>query len=210
MRTCEIPYACAAHQPNYGVSSVFGILEDSDPDLGFRGNVSTDIVLVKDYVAFLQSLDGFSLWKRAVTSEEIGLSLFVGAIEKKFIRGEFRGRLDFPIFGIGSEFVDSLVGNQAIGAGRFSRATFETALSVICENVGQSMWKSERSGRKQIIRRDGALAWRCHVSSRHEALRLMYWKKDGMVEFANVGNKNELTILDGDGVVLSTGVFASA
>ena len=187
-----------------------GLLEETEPDLGFRGNVEADIVLVNDDVAFLQSLDGLSLWRRAVTPEEIGFSLFVGAIGKKIIRGEFRDRTDFPIFNIGSAFVDSLVANQAMGTGRFSRATFETALSVICENTGVSMWKSERSGKKQIVRRDGALAWRCHVSSRHEALRLMYWKKDGMVEFANVGNKSELTILDGDGQGSSTRKFARA
>jgi len=51
------------------------------------------------------------------------------------------------------------------------------------------------SGR-QKSRDDGALAWRTHLTKRGAGLRLMIWQlPDGTIEFANVGNKDELVIL---------------
>lgn len=54
-----------------------------------------------------------------------------------------------------------------------------------------------KSSSKQRIRtRDGALAYRTHLTGGKLALRLMLWVlKDGTIEFANVGVKAELVIL---------------
>jgi len=53
----------------------------------------------------------------------------------------------------------------------------------------------DRAGR-QKDREDGALAYRTHLTKKREGLRLMLWKlPDGTIEFANVGDKDELTIL---------------
>ena len=165
------------------------------------------IILSDDYKKFLASLDGLSLWRRADDAEEIVISLFVGAVERGTDAGLFRNQSDIPVFKIGSAFADSLARNQAMGMGRFSQVTYETALSVICGNAGQTMWRGGPQGRKEIRRADGALARRSHVTSRHEALRLMYWTIDGRVEFANVGVKNELVIEDGDGRTWSSQHF---
>lgn len=49
---------------------------------------------------------------------------------------------------------------------------------------------------RQKVRDDGAFAWRSHLTKRGAGLRLMLWKMpDGAIEFANVGDKDELTIL---------------
>lgn len=43
---------------------------------------------------------------------------------------------------------------------------------------------------------DNAVAHRVHLTKKHEAFRLMFWKdKDGHIEFANVGTKHEEQIL---------------
>jgi hypothetical protein len=45
--------------------------------------------------------------------------------------------------------------------------------------------------------RPRAVASASHVTHGHEGLRLLYWKtKDGVIEFANVGAKNDLEILE--------------
>ena len=46
----------------------------------------------------------------------------------------------------------------------------------------------------QLVRGDGARAFRVHVTSGKEAIRLMFWKKGNKIEFANVGVKHELLI----------------
>ena len=54
----------------------------------------------------------------------------------------------------------------------------------------------DRTSGRQISRTDRALAFRTHLTKRGVGLRLMLWKiPDGTIEFANVGNKDELMIL---------------
>ena len=157
-----------------------GRLLATDPDLGLQEEVSEEIVLSKDYETFVASLDGFTLWRRAENTEELAFSLFVGAMERGAVAGIFRGHSDVPVFQIGSGSTQtvaaSLANHQAMGMGRFSRATYGRALSVICGNAGRAMGRGGPQVGKQIQRSDGALAWRSHVTSSHEALRLMYWE----------------------------------
>jgi hypothetical protein len=54
---------------------------------------------------------------------------------------------------------------------------------------------SENSG-EQLVRADGAAAFRTHLTKAGAGFRLMYWAMaDGTIEFANVGTKFELEIL---------------
>ena len=181
-----------------------GRLQATEPDLGLQEGVSEEIVLSHNYKAFVASLDGFTLWRRAENTEEFAFALFVGAMERGAGAGVFRNHSDVPVFEVGSAFAASLGNHQAMGKGRFSKVTYGTALSVICGNAGQAMWRGGPQGGKQIRRPDGALAWRSHVTARHEALRLMYWTIEGKIEFANVGVKNELVIEEGSGRVWSS------
>lgn len=181
-----------------------GTLLATDPDFGIQGEVVENIVLSDEYKSFIAGLDGLKLWRTAEDAQGFLFSLFVGVAKKGSATGMFEKLSDIPVFAIGSEFADSLARNQAMGKGRFSRATYETALSVVCGNAGQAMWRVGSSKRNKIARADGALAWRSHVASRHEALRLMYWTLEGKIEFANVGLKNELVIAAGGGQSLSS------
>jgi hypothetical protein len=53
---------------------------------------------------------------------------------------------------------------------------------------------SENSG-DQLVRTDGARAWRTHLTKAGPGFRLMLWTlQDGSIEFANVGSKKELEI----------------
>ena len=54
----------------------------------------------------------------------------------------------------------------------------------------------DRVSGRQIFRSDGAHAFRTHLTKKRAGLRLMLWKiPDGTIEFANVGDKDELAIL---------------
>ena len=47
---------------------------------------------------------------------------------------------------------------------------------------------------RQSMRKESS-RWRTHVTSHHEGLRLLFWRRlDGTVEFANLGAKNDLEI----------------
>ena len=188
----------------YNCVQFAGTLLATEPEVGFQGEVLENVVLSDEYKSFIQSLDGLTLWRSVDDSEGFVFALLAGAARKGAAGGFFQNLSDIPMFSVGSEFAVSLARNQAMRMGRFSKATYERALSVICGNGGTAMWRRGGSGRSQIARADGALAWRCHVTSRHEALRLMYWTVDGGVEFANVGVKNELVIAEGNGEALSS------
>jgi hypothetical protein len=46
--------------------------------------------------------------------------------------------------------------------------------------------------------RDGALAFRTHLTKGHEALRLVFWRdRSGVDEFSNVAVHNDLTLCAG-------------
>ena len=184
-----------------------GTLHATEPDIGFQGKISEKVLLSDEYRTFIESLDGLTLWRSAEDAEGLVFSLFVGAVKRQAEAGSLENLTDLQEFTIGSEFAGSLARNQAMGSGRFSGALYERALSVVCGNKGKEMWRKGPNGRNQIRREDHAFAWRSHVTSRHEALRLMYWKSGEKVELANVGVKNELIIEEGNGRVVSSLIF---
>ena len=190
---------CAPAASAHDCIKFSGALEVSEPDLGFCGALSMSVFLTDRYNVFIRSLDGRVLWSNAVKVEDFVFALFVGAVQRKVEAGTITELSDVALFAVGSGFSDSLVRNQASGAGRYSLATYERTVSIICGRRGGAMWHGDPVRRKQRVRGDGAIAWRAHVTSRHEALRLMYWTVEGRIEFANVGKKSELTIVEGDG-----------
>ena len=176
-----------------------GTLSASEPDVGYNGKVRQEIMISDQYQNFILSLDGGGLWRSAESADDVVFALLVGALKRGVATGKFHNAADIPLFGVGSEFMDSLARNQAGGAARFASVTYETAVGVICGDSGRAMRVTKRGGSVQRSRADGGLAWRSHITSSHEALRLMYWTAGGCIEFANVGVKNELVIAEGDG-----------
>lgn len=65
----------------------------------------------------------------------------------------------------------------------------------IPKNPVTEFWESSGSQR-QRVRNDGAKAFRTHLTKKGDGFRLMLWElPDGSIEFANVGDKDELVIL---------------
>lgn len=189
--------ACPAAEL-YNSIEFSGTLLTTEPDLELEAPIEETIHLSKGYKSFVEGLDGLALWQRAENAEGLVFALFVGAVRRQIAAGGLEGLARMPTFSVGSEFAGSLARNQAGGRGLFSQSTYERVVSVVCGELGRAMWRDTKA-KNQVVREDGALAWRCHVTTRREALRLMYWTVEGKVEFANVGVKNELVIEEGNG-----------
>lgn len=99
---------------------------------------------------------------------------------------------------LGSSFIDSL---QAWGFG--SRQDYAMLLVESCARIVLGQPKNEikafwidKKTKRQRKRDDGAFAYRTHLTKKGAGYRLMFWKRqDNTIEFANVGDKDELEIL---------------
>ena len=184
-----------------------GRLEASEPDLGYSGEVQQGIRIADRYQDFILSLDGWALWRTAENADDVVLALLVGAVKRGIASGNVRKVSDIPLFGVGSDFIESLGRNQAGGVGRFSSVTYDAAVGVLSGVGGRPMRLAKGGASPQRTRADGSIAWRSHITTSHEALRLMYWTGGGCIEFANVGVKNELFIAEGNGLAGSGGEY---
>lgn len=99
---------------------------------------------------------------------------------------------------LGPCFIDSL---QTWGFG--SRRDYAMVLIESCarivlgnpKNTISEFWM-DSNARTQRQRADGALAYRTHLTRKGAGYRLMFWRRqDNTIEFANVGDKDELLIL---------------
>lgn len=67
----------------------------------------------------------------------------------------------------------------------------------IPKNTLNEFRENSKATSKQRVREDGALAFRTHLTKKGIGLRLMFWKKqNGTIEFANIGDKDELEICE--------------
>lgn len=151
-------------------------------------------------------VDPQRLWQTARSIDSIAVALVVGIYRERIKSNAAYtpSKADFGFY-VGSEFLDSLRANQACETYKFSVQTFNKSCQTITEAKKvdiKRMWKASAGKRKRTDRvrdADKAVAYRLHVTSGQEALRLMLWKRnDGRYEFANVGVKGEEEILAGD------------
>lgn len=135
------------------------------------------------------------LWASASNAEEVSVSISLGALSLMKISGAFPGK-NPRRFCVGGGFYDSLIGCQASGSGRFSKSVAQTCFELVADMFAGT---DHIHGKKtaEIRLRDGAEGRRCHVTKKKSALRLMYWKLDDRIEFANLDNKMEVNIEHG-------------
>jgi len=98
-----------------------------------------------------------------------------------------------PKFTVGSSFPTSLATYQASGVQPYASVTLD-----ICAHVLIGQPKYQISSFDQTRTRDGADAYRTHITKGGPALRLMMWDNGKIIEFANIGPKNQLSIQNGN------------
>lgn len=143
----------------------------------------------------IESLDLCSIWDGASSDEAVRLS--VEACIKRLISSgvEAEGVSEFSI---GRCFVESLRTWGADSRHDYAMVTMESCARIVLgipKNPVNEFRESAEGNAKQRTRKDGALAFRTHLTKKGVGLRLMFWKHtDGTIEFANIGGKGELEI----------------
>jgi len=136
------------------------------------------------------------LWNKAQTAEDLHLAIATRALSLLRGSGANPTYKDVTHFAIGPDFVASLHNHQAMAEGKHSNLILEVCAQLVadcCNRFQRHMGAAQKIHRG----RDNAKAMRVHLTDSHEALRLMYWKVDQALEFANVGPKFELWISEG-------------
>jgi hypothetical protein len=152
------------------------------------------ITIVRLPEEFLRSLDGRALWLKAETDLELHMALSLEIARIGNYQLQSLPLTTGTSFCVGTGFLTSLSRNEAVCSGKFSFRVLETCAQVV---VGVAAAAVRDFGNVRLT--DRATSHRIHVSKRGIALRLMFWRRlSGMIEFANVGSKHELTIEGGD------------
>ena len=158
--------------------------------------ISQSIPIVFSHEQLIETLDLWSVWDGA--SSEEAVRCCIDARVKNLISS---GAVDDEVcdFVIGKCFVASLKGWSANLRRDYAMVTVESCARVVLgipKNLVSEFRQSAEGTAKQRIRDDGALAFRTHLTKKGVGLRLMFWKLiDGVIEFANIGGKDELKIL---------------
>ncbi|MQB37238.1 hypothetical protein DXT97_10555 [Agrobacterium tumefaciens] len=146
--------------------------------------------ILRDPEEFRASLNPQTIWDNASDDSEVGFAI---ALAAERLSGE-----PLPQLIIGKKFTASLRRNQAIAGLSLSSTTLTKCAQVLVGTPGIAVnqFKYEAVGNKaaKVRKRakDGAEAYRVHVTSGTVGLRLMLWKlPSGGWEYANVGPKNE-------------------
>jgi|SRR5579872_520484 len=163
--------------------------KDVSITVGFCGSVSE----------FAEQLDGNNLWHLAENDDEIRAAISIKARTIRKTSGCPAPKENCHKFSIGSAFFGTMRSCQAHPSGKFGQVTFETAARLIAKSETETPKKlyklSSSSQREDVVRSDGAVGWRLHVTKSSEGIRLMFWrKKDGSVELANVCPKSGVSI----------------
>jgi hypothetical protein len=156
-------------------------------------SISEKLYLLTEIEDVLKFHSAIYFWNCAVCLEDFFLAIAFGCVELERHSGKTFSLRDVPSFTIGPRFIESLSPVQ--GGPNQSRAsvTFEACCRVILRKPKNRL-SEMRLSNKTKAPINNASAWRTHVTSRHEALRLMLWKTGDSIELANVGNKQELHI----------------
>jgi hypothetical protein len=178
----------------------------TDPDDAFDGCLPRAVVravsVCDGVTGYFGALTPASVWKVAEGPPLLHMAIRL-AVQRLLVSQGRRVNLDdVPRFSVGAGFWTSLNECQADHGQPYASNVLDDCARVVAGTVGGDLSKfrvSANSSKQRVRMADGATAWRMHITARHNALRLMVWKRsDGSFEFANVGNKMEEWIDEGD------------
>jgi hypothetical protein len=151
-------------------------------------------------INILNSLDDFLF---SIGSEKLYLNAqnhdaYLAAINLKALEllKEADSTFILKPFTFGKHFFTSLFENQCGPNEKFGSVCFDTIARVVAGMPKYELKPFRISAASQDQKnRNGDLAFRTHVTKSNEAIRLMFWSTTcGRIEFANVGNKQDLDI----------------
>lgn len=178
--------------------SIEGIIDCcvQDVDPSPSGSVNAEVRAFELFKTHLSHLDYMACFNASSTDEQIKFSIYCGALSKLRQKGIPLDKITLESINIGTNFVESLMVNQAGPGMGFSGAAVE---AVACLIIGEPKYELSpfMQANGAVQRTHGRLkAFRTHVTKSGLALRLMSWKdENGNLTLANIGPKQELLIL---------------
>lgn len=177
-------------------------ISEITPPLGGQSasvDLSCVLGLSSSVSSFSEQLDGDELWRIAETATEIATAI---AVKARFLRkssGCPAPRRNCETFAVGSYFFNTMCACQANPLGKYGRTTFDSLARLVARaptEAPRKLYKLSQTGdREDVVRADGSIGWRLHITKSGEAIRLMFWRrKDASIEFANVGPKGDVKI----------------
>lgn len=183
-----------------------GVALEYDEQFTFPLSICATLIFADTVDDIGNNLGAKALWDVSKNSEQLHFALMVEAVNLLRIKGLPDHPDDIRKFSIGSDFFQSASRYDATGLSGTNCDLLREACARIVINdpkyeVSELKRRNNVGKLVPIARRgDGATAHRTHLQKSHAALRLMFWRlKDGSIEFANIGPKSELEILDGNG-----------
>jgi hypothetical protein len=150
-------------------------------------SVTGDIRLLDSPRDVLDFGEAIGLWRSAQNAADIHVAL--ESRVRELMSSDARLQRTVERFSLGSEFVQSLKDSQAFGSGAFASTVMDVCARII---AASPKYEVNDFGQRST---DGAQGKRTHATKHRPALRLLFWVlTDGQVEFANVGQKNDLEI----------------
>jgi hypothetical protein len=105
---------------------------------------------------------------------------------------------DVAEYRFGSRFLETVLHWGFGSRGDYAALLIESCARIVVDKPKNSVEPfrvDSNASSDQRVRSDGALAFRTHLTKKGAGFRLMLWKTDdGLIEFANVGDKDELEI----------------
>jgi hypothetical protein len=100
---------------------------------------------------------------------------------------------------MGSAFLETMHACQSTPSSRYGQVSFEALARLVAKSPTEApkkLYKLSDTGRREdVVRTDGAVGWRLHVTKTGEGIRLMFWRRrDESIEFANLGPKGQVKI----------------
>ncbi|MHC4047499.1 hypothetical protein [Bradyrhizobium sp. 23AC] len=162
-------------------------------------SVSCLVGLSSSVRSFVTQLDGDALWQISQNEQELAAAIAIKARSLRRLSGCEAPDANCEAFTIGASLLRMMAVSQCTPDGRYGHATFDCCARLVAKTpleAPSKLYKLSDSGRRtDVVRGDGAIGWRVHVTKSGEAIRLMFWRKeDSSIEFSTVGPKADVQI----------------
>jgi hypothetical protein len=169
--------------------------QDEEMGLSFPLLIRNTIPLASCHEAILRQAGVWKVWDNA-SSEDAAIDAIELCVRDLMRVGLDDGRR--IRFRLGGCFLESVRKWGFSSRSDYAMVLVESCARIILDAPKNPLnaFRIDKTSTKQRVRKDGALAYRTHLTKKGPGYRLMFWRlPDGTVEFANVGDKDELTIL---------------
>ncbi len=168
--------------------------KERHPLPAFPAVVAASMPVATSHDALLQQLGVWEVWDNA-KNEEAAIDAINLCIEEIVASGVRQQRERFQL---GARFLESARHWGFGSRSDYARLLIETCARIVLDVPKNTIEEFLEAGSatRQRRRDDGALGFRTHLTKKGAGFRLMLWRlPDRMIEFANVGDKDELIIL---------------